>query len=104
MKCGAASDLHVVEGLVGKKLLSDMARVTCHLTQRTPCAAGSLCILVPGPTPLAVCAQVPNLMQSSDLVPIYENIRTRAKQAGMDQNKDQLYSFFVQEVGPHTGG
>lgn len=43
-------------------------------------------------------------MQSSDLVPIYENIRTRAKQAGMDQNKDQLYSFFVQEVGAHTGG
>lgn len=67
-----------------------------------PCAAGSLCVLTPDPTPLSARAQVPNLMQSSDLVPIYENIRTRAKQAGMDQNKDQLYSFFVQEVGPHT--
>ena len=36
--------------------------------------------------------------QSSDLVAIYENIRTRAKVAGMDANKDTLYNFFVQEV------
>ncbi len=42
--------------------------------------------------------EVPNLMQSSDLVPIYENIRMRAKQAGMDGSKELLYNFFVQEV------
>jgi hypothetical protein len=29
-------------------------------------------------------------------VSIFENIRTRAKQAGMDANKDTLYNFFVQ--------
>ena len=43
--------------------------------------------------------EVPNLMQSADLVPIFENIRGRAKQAGMDGSRDQLYNFFVQEVG-----
>ncbi len=42
--------------------------------------------------------EVPNLMQNADLVTIYENIRTRAKQAGMDGSKDALYNFFVQEV------
>jgi dynein heavy chain len=42
--------------------------------------------------------EVPNLMQSSDLVPIYENIRTRAKAVGMDGSRETLYSFFMQEV------
>ncbi|MEW5311651.1 MAG: hypothetical protein WDW38_003347 [Sanguina aurantia] len=42
--------------------------------------------------------EVPNLMQSSDLVPIYETIAMRAKAAGMDGSRDQLYNFFVQEV------
>ncbi|KAG2490029.1 hypothetical protein HYH03_011494 [Edaphochlamys debaryana] len=42
--------------------------------------------------------EVPNLMQASDLVPIFENIRPRAKAAGMDGGKDMLYNFFVQEV------
>lgn len=43
--------------------------------------------------------EVPNLLGSGDLAGIFENIRARAKQAGMDGNKDQLYNFFVQEVG-----
>jgi hypothetical protein len=42
--------------------------------------------------------EVPNLLGSGDLAGIFENIRARAKQAGMDGNKDQLYNFFVQEV------
>ncbi|MEW5299252.1 MAG: hypothetical protein WDW36_002285 [Sanguina aurantia] len=42
--------------------------------------------------------EVPNLMQSADLVPIYESIAVRAKAAGMDGSRDQLYNFFVQEV------
>lgn len=42
--------------------------------------------------------EVPNLMSAGDLAGIFENIRPRAKQAGMDGNKDQLYNFFVQEV------
>ena len=37
-------------------------------------------------------------MQSSDLVPIFENIRTRAKSAGMDGTREQLYNFFMLEV------
>lgn len=41
-------------------------------------------------------AEVPNLMQPSDLVPVYENIRPRAKQAGMDGSKELMYEFFVQ--------
>jgi hypothetical protein len=40
--------------------------------------------------------EVPNLMQNADLVSIFENIRVRAKQAGMDGSKDALYAFFVQ--------
>jgi hypothetical protein len=40
------------------------------------------------------------LLQNADLVTIFENIRTRAKQAGMDANKDTLYNFFVQVGGP----
>lgn len=52
--------------------------------------------------------EVPNLMQSADMVPIYETIAMRAKQAGMDGSRDQLYNFFVQEVSvclakPHVG-
>lgn len=42
--------------------------------------------------------EVPNLLGSGDLAGIFENIRPRAKQAGMDSNRDQLYNFFVQEV------
>lgn len=42
--------------------------------------------------------EVPNLLSSGDLAGIFENIRPRAKQAGMDANKDQLNNFFVQEV------
>lgn len=43
--------------------------------------------------------EVPNLLQPADLATTFENIRPRAKAAGMDGNKDQLYSFFLQEVG-----
>lgn len=42
--------------------------------------------------------EVPNLIGSGDLAGIFENIRPRAKQAGMDGSRDQLYNFFVQEV------
>lgn len=42
--------------------------------------------------------EVPNLMSAGDLAGIFENIRPRAKQAGMDAHRDQLYNFFVQEV------
>jgi dynein heavy chain len=42
--------------------------------------------------------EVPNLLQSSDLVPIFENIRTRAKSAGMDGSRELLYQFFMLEV------
>jgi dynein heavy chain len=44
--------------------------------------------------------EVPNLLGSGDLAGIFENIRPRAKQAGMDSTRDQLYNFFVQEVSP----
>lgn len=44
--------------------------------------------------------EVPNLMSAGDLAGIFENIRPRAKQAGMDGSRDQLYNFFVQEVSP----
>lgn len=40
--------------------------------------------------------EVPNLMAASDLAPIFENIRARAKAVGMDGNKDSLYTFFLQ--------
>ena len=46
--------------------------------------------------------EVPNLLQSSDLVPIFENIRTRAKSAGMDGSREQLYNFFMLEVREDT--
>ena len=42
--------------------------------------------------------EVPNLLQPADLATTFETIRPRAKAAGMDGNKDQLYSFFLQEV------
>lgn len=42
--------------------------------------------------------EVPNLLGSGELAGIFENIRARAKQAGMDGSKDQLYNFFIQEV------
>lgn len=44
--------------------------------------------------------EVPNLLQPADLATTFETIRPRAKAAGMDGNKDQLYSFFLQEVTP----
>jgi GTP:adenosylcobinamide-phosphate guanylyltransferase len=40
--------------------------------------------------------EVPNLMAPSDLAPIFENIRARAKAAGMEGSKDSMYSFFLQ--------
>ena len=43
-------------------------------------------------------AEVPNLMESGDMVTIFENIRGRAKQAGMDGNKDLMNNFFISEV------
>jgi hypothetical protein len=46
--------------------------------------------------------EVPNLIGSGDLAGIFENIRPRAKQAGMDGSRDQLYNFFVQEVSYST--
>ena len=42
--------------------------------------------------------EVPNLLQSGDLATIFENIRGRAKLAGMDGNRELLYQFFIQEV------
>lgn len=42
--------------------------------------------------------EVPNLLQPADLATTFENIRPRAKAAGLDGNKDQLYTFFLQEV------
>ena len=42
--------------------------------------------------------EVPNLMAASDLVQVYENIRGRAKTAGMDGSRDALYTFFLQTV------
>ena len=42
--------------------------------------------------------EVPNLLQNSDMVTVYENIGGRAKQAGMDGSKEQLYNFFLSEV------
>jgi len=43
-------------------------------------------------------AEVPNLLESGDLVQIFENISGRAKQVGMHQNRTQLYNFFLSEV------
>ncbi|KAL3158235.1 hypothetical protein ABBQ38_010487 [Trebouxia sp. C0009 RCD-2024] len=42
--------------------------------------------------------EVPNLLQPADLATTFENIRPRAKAAGLDGNNDQLYTFFLQEV------
>lgn len=42
--------------------------------------------------------EVPNLLQPADLATTFENICPRAKAAGLDGNKDQLYTFFLQEV------
>jgi dynein heavy chain len=43
-------------------------------------------------------SEVPNLFAPGDLAAIYENIRGRAKAAGMDGSRDVLYAFFVQTV------
>ena len=40
--------------------------------------------------------EVPNLLQPGDLAAVFENIRGRAKTAGMDGSRDALYSFFTQ--------
>jgi dynein heavy chain, axonemal len=42
--------------------------------------------------------EVPNLMASGDLAQIFENIRARAKAAGMDSSRAQLFNFFLQTV------
>lgn len=42
--------------------------------------------------------EVPNLFPSSDMAQMLENIRPKAKAAGMDGSRDQLYSFFLQQV------
>ena len=42
--------------------------------------------------------EVPNLFVSGDLATIFENIRVKAKQAGMDGTRTQLYNFFLQEI------
>ena len=42
--------------------------------------------------------EVPNLFVSGDLATIFENIRARAKQAGMDGNRTTLYTFFLSEI------
>ena len=42
--------------------------------------------------------EVPNLLQPADLATTFENIRPRAKAAGLDGSRDQLYTFFLQEV------
>ncbi|KAK9812825.1 hypothetical protein WJX72_004356 [[Myrmecia] bisecta] len=42
--------------------------------------------------------EVPNLLQPSDLATVFENIQPRAKAAGMEGSRDQLYNFFLQEV------
>ena len=41
---------------------------------------------------------IPNLFDSGDMATIGENIRSRAKQAGMDGSRTQLYNFFISEV------
>jgi dynein heavy chain len=42
---------------------------------------------------------VPNLFASADdLSGVFENIRPRAKLAGMDGSRDALHAFFLQEV------
>lgn len=43
-------------------------------------------------------SEVPNLFDGSDLAQIGEGIAARAKQAGMDGTKNDLYNFFLQEV------
>ena len=43
-------------------------------------------------------AEVPNLMDNSDYSTIFENIRGRAKAAGMDGSKDLMRNFFTSEV------
>ena len=43
-------------------------------------------------------AEVPNLMEPADMVTIFENIRGRAKAAGMDGSKDLMQNFFISEV------
>ena len=42
--------------------------------------------------------EVPNLISASDFAAIFETIRPRAKAAGMDKTKQDLSSFFLQEV------
>lgn len=46
--------------------------------------------------------EVPNLFPSNDMAQILENIRPKAKAAGMDGSRDLLYSFFLQQVHAAT--
>jgi dynein heavy chain, axonemal len=39
-----------------------------------------------------------NVAQAGDLATVFENIRPRAKAAGMDGTRDAMYNFFVAEV------
>lgn len=43
-------------------------------------------------------------LQAGDLATVFENIRPRAKQAGMDGSRDALYNFFVQARAGVRGG
>lgn len=43
-------------------------------------------------------SDVPNLLEPSDLATIFETIRPRAKQAGQDGSRPELYNFFISEV------
>jgi len=43
-------------------------------------------------------AEVPNLLENSDTVQIFETIRTKAKSAGMDGSRTDMYNFFLREV------
>ena len=43
-------------------------------------------------------SDVPNLLDSSDLATIMENIRPRAKAAGQDGSRPEMYNFFIAEV------
>ena len=42
--------------------------------------------------------EVPNLFSGGDLATIFENIRPRAKQVGLDKSKQDLYAFFLNEI------
>jgi len=43
-------------------------------------------------------AEVPNLLDGGDFATIFENIRPKAKAAGMDKDRTAMYNFFLKEV------